>query len=514
MTSVMNKMTEVLGKYGVILEEKALNELANVIGKEEKNGKKEKKEPNIMLPYSGVIEEGCCRAMKVNYGLHSQCQTKVNGEEELCKVCRKQSEKNIGGEPDGGRIEVRQKLGENYKDKNGKAPTAYVTVMRKQGLTREMVLEYVKSAGLTLEESHLDEKKEKSEKEKKDNKDVKRGRPKNAKKEVEVSSTEDLFATLILEAKSEVVVLVDKVDKVEVEVEVEVAATEVKAKAKAKRVRKAKVATTEANAVVEVATKAVEEVATKAVEEVTTKAVEEVTTKAVEEVTTKAVVEVATKAVEEVATKAVEEVTTKAVEEVTTKAVEEVTTKAVEEVTTKAVVEVTTKAVVEVTTTEPKAKAVKEPKAKAVKEPKAKAVKEPKAKAVKEPKVAAIKPEVVVNIVATEPEVVASVTTTEPKAKAAKEPKAKAQKVEKVEKVEKKTEIAVLKQVVPKSEEEEEEEEVSVSKVEIKGKTYLKSKNNILYDVKTQDQIGMWNEAKQEIDYSELEEEDESDEDE
>jgi len=474
MTSVMNKMTEVLGKYGVILEEKALNELANVIGKEEKNGKKEKKEPNIMLPYSGVIEEGCCRAMKVNYGLHSQCQTKVNGEEELCKVCRKQSEKNIGGEPDGGRIEVRQKLGENYKDKNGKAPTAYVTVMRKQGLTREIVLEYVKSAGLTLEESHLDEKKEKSEKEKKDNKDVKRGRPKNAKKEVEVSSTEDLFATLILEAKSEVVVLVDKVDKVEVEVEVEVAATEVKAKAKAKRVRKAKVATTEANAVVEVATKAVEEVATKAVEEVTTKAVEEVTTKAVEEVTTKAV----------------------------------------EEVTTKAVVEVTTKAVVEVTTTEPKAKAVKEPKAKAVKEPKAKAVKEPKAKAVKEPKVAAIKPEVVVNIVATEPEVVASVTTTEPKAKAAKEPKAKAQKVEKVEKVEKKTEIAVLKQVVPKSEEEEEEEEVSVSKVEIKGKTYLKSKNNILYDVKTQDQIGMWNEAKQEIDYSELEEEDESDEDE
>ena len=50
---------------------------------------------------------------------------------------------------------------------------------------------------------------------------------------------------------------------------------------------------------------------------------------------------------------------------------------------------------------------------------------------------------------------------------------------------------------------------MSVSKVEIKGKTYLKSKNNILYDVKTQDQIGLWNEAKQEIDYSELEEEEE-----
>ena len=62
-------------------------------------------------------------------------------------------------------------------------------------------------------------------------------------------------------------------------------------------------------------------------------------------------------------------------------------------------------------------------------------------------------------------------------------------------------------------EEDDEEEGVSVSKVEIKGKTYLKSKNNILYDVKTQDQIGLWNEAKQEIDYSELEEEEEEEED-
>ena len=53
-----------------------------------------------------------------------------------------------------------------------------------------------------------------------------------------------------------------------------------------------------------------------------------------------------------------------------------------------------------------------------------------------------------------------------------------------------------------------------MSKVEIKGKTYLKSKNNILYDVKTQDQIGLWNEAKQEIDYSELEEESEEEEEE
>ena len=57
--------------------------------------------------------------------------------------------------------------------------------------------------------------------------------------------------------------------------------------------------------------------------------------------------------------------------------------------------------------------------------------------------------------------------------------------------------------------EEEEENEVSVKKFEFGGKVYLKTESNVLYDSETQEEIGVWNEAKQEIEFSELEEEEE-----
>ena len=82
-------------------------------------------------------------------------------------------------------------------------------------------------------------------------------------------------------------------------------------------------------------------------------------------------------------------------------------------------------------------------------------------------------------------------------AKAAKESK----KGEKVKK-DKKTEVK-------DSDDEEETPEVGVKKFEINGKIYLRSNTNVLYDLESQDEIGVWNEAKQEIEFSELEEEEE-----
>jgi hypothetical protein len=55
----------------------------------------------------------------------------------------------------------------------------------------------------------------------------------------------------------------------------------------------------------------------------------------------------------------------------------------------------------------------------------------------------------------------------------------------------------------------EEKKEVKVKKFEVNGKKYLKSSENILYDVDTQDVIGKWNEEKKEIMFEELEEESE-----
>jgi hypothetical protein len=59
---------------------------------------------------------------------------------------------------------------------------------------------------------------------------------------------------------------------------------------------------------------------------------------------------------------------------------------------------------------------------------------------------------------------------------------------------------------------EEEDELVSVKKWEFKGKMYLKSSVNVVYDMETQDEIGVWSEEKQDIIFSELEEEEEEEE--
>ena len=56
------------------------------------------------------------------------------------------------------------------------------------------------------------------------------------------------------------------------------------------------------------------------------------------------------------------------------------------------------------------------------------------------------------------------------------------------------------------SDDEEEEEVVKVKRVKINDKDYLKSTNNVLYDVDTNDAIGVWNENKQEIILNELDE--------
>jgi hypothetical protein len=46
---------------------------------------------------------------------------------------------------------------------------------------------------------------------------------------------------------------------------------------------------------------------------------------------------------------------------------------------------------------------------------------------------------------------------------------------------------------------EEEEEETKVIKFEIEGKTYLKSEDNVLYDMESHDAVGVWNEEKKKI---------------
>ena len=56
-------------------------------------------------------------------------------------------------------------------------------------------------------------------------------------------------------------------------------------------------------------------------------------------------------------------------------------------------------------------------------------------------------------------------------------------------------------------EEEEEEEEIEVEKFEFERKTYCKTKDNVVYDPETSEEVGMWNEEEEKLEYFEEEEE-------
>jgi hypothetical protein len=181
--------------------------------KKEGKTKTEKREkPSVPLPFKGSIQEGCCNGLKQNHGLLTQCQNACD--EKYCKGCQKQCDKNASGKPDCGSVSDRMAAymnGTEYRDPKGRAPIAYAKVMQKLKLTREQVEAEAAKFNVTLEEVDFASAESKRGRPKKAVSDTdsevssepkKRGRPKKTEKPVEVSSTEDLFASLISEVKA------------------------------------------------------------------------------------------------------------------------------------------------------------------------------------------------------------------------------------------------------------------------------------------------------------------------
>jgi hypothetical protein len=215
-------ITALANHYG-FSEEEARGLIGAVeLGKKTKNTKKSKgekkmrepREPSIPLPFNGEFQEGCCEGLKQNHGLLTQCTNSPKESGAYCSTCQKQCDKNASGEPDNGtvakRIQAHQE-GMEFRDPKGRAPTPYAKVMQKLKLTKEQVLAEVEKSGRSFDESNFvapESKRGRPKKEASLTTDTdseggkKRGRPKKAAKAVEVSSTEDLFATLISEVKA------------------------------------------------------------------------------------------------------------------------------------------------------------------------------------------------------------------------------------------------------------------------------------------------------------------------
>jgi chemotaxis protein histidine kinase CheA len=188
-----------------------------------------KEKVSIPLPFSGVIAEECCIALRQNSGLYTQCQSLKGGSSRYCNQCVKK------GEPEYGTVESRMAVGlQEYVDSKGRKQVHYTKIMKKLNLTEEQVMEVANKHGIKVDGSHfvapVDASKRgrpKSEKQAKVSSGVK-GRPKKEKKVVEIAGDEeDLFANLVAQANR------DQSEEVAEEVAVEEVAVEEVAEVKA-----------------------------------------------------------------------------------------------------------------------------------------------------------------------------------------------------------------------------------------------------------------------------------------
>ena len=203
------------------LLELGLTEVVGVIKEKASNS------VSIPLPFSGVVQEECCIALRQNSGLYTQCQSLKTGSSRYCNQCSKK------GECEYGTVESRMAVGlQDYVDSRGRKQVHYTKIMKKHNLTEEQVMEVANKHGIKVDASHfiapVDASKRgrpKSEKPAKVSSGVK-GRPKKEKKVVEIAGDEeDLFANLVAQANRESVD--EEVAAVEVAAVVESAVAEV-----------------------------------------------------------------------------------------------------------------------------------------------------------------------------------------------------------------------------------------------------------------------------------------------
>ena len=173
--------------------------------------------PEIPLPWTGVIREGCCEGIRLNHGLHTQCVMRPLKSGVYCKTCQKQADGSSSGIPTYGNVTMRSSVGILvYRDPKGKQSTPYATVMKKLNISRSDAEEAASKIGLTIPDECFTERKvqkgrpkangETSSDSENDaltkkpaNATKKAGRPKKQLKVQSVESADDLIASLVVE---------------------------------------------------------------------------------------------------------------------------------------------------------------------------------------------------------------------------------------------------------------------------------------------------------------------------
>ena len=181
---------------------------------------KEKKAPKekavkmaFPLPYNGGCAANCCSALRQNQGLYTQCSSAPKKGGVFCKQCQMNADKN-GGVPEYGTIQMRNAVGIfEYVDPKGRKPVAYTKLMKKYKVDQAAVIEEAVKFGMNIDADHFfapaDASKGRPKKEKVVKEKGSKGRPKKAKKVLLLEGEgddDDLFASLVADANSNVVV--------------------------------------------------------------------------------------------------------------------------------------------------------------------------------------------------------------------------------------------------------------------------------------------------------------------
>ena len=179
-----------------------------------KSKEKVVKGPEVVLPWTGKVIEGCCEGIRLNHGLHTQCTMSPLESGRFCKTCQKQADSNANSLPTYGSITERTACGINeYRDPKGKQSTPYNKVMAKLGITREQAEAAASALGITIPEECFETRALRKGRPRKDgstSSDTEssqqsqtkrgRGRPKKKEKVVESNNGDDLIASLVASA--------------------------------------------------------------------------------------------------------------------------------------------------------------------------------------------------------------------------------------------------------------------------------------------------------------------------
>jgi cell division septum initiation protein DivIVA len=224
MEEVISEVVRACGeRYGFSSEE-AMRELnvkmnlsSEMSSKSAKSSSKAVKSSEIKLkskyplPFNGLCKDSCCKGLRQNIGLYTQCEVKVKSGIRYCKVCQSQADKNENGKPDYGTIEDRLAVDIlEYTDPKGKKVSPYTKIMKKLKITREDVELEANKLNIIINEMHFETTdvetkrgRPKTEKIAKEPTGPK-GRPKKSKKVLEIEGDEtDLFASLVASANVE-----------------------------------------------------------------------------------------------------------------------------------------------------------------------------------------------------------------------------------------------------------------------------------------------------------------------